>query len=191
MLILVLVQSGAGLRKRGLTQPTVQLYVTPGCLYCLWNVHVKPKDSWMLYVLYCEFFVLQKTKLRAMLDKVPRLSRDIPLAFSASESTRAARCPCLLISLSQRERSEILDCTGETESWSRAAATHHSHPLNVKSPSVWKWMCLLPISGWDQSPREISINNYLIIVFSCKSDDCSAASLSGDKWEAGKDQCIA
>lgn len=131
MLILVLVQSGAGLRKQGLTQPTVQLYVTPGCLYCSWNVHVKPKDSWMLYVLYCEFFVLQKTKLRAMLDKVPRLSRDIPLAFSALESTRAARCPCLLISLSQRERSEILTVL------ERLRAEAELLPRTIVPPATW------------------------------------------------------
>lgn len=73
--------------------------------------------SQALSLLCCEFFILQKTKCRATLDKLLSLSQDKFLVLSLSESTRAARCPCLLISLSQREqRSEVWGYTRENES---------------------------------------------------------------------------
>lgn len=147
--------------------------------------------SQALYLPCCEFFILQKTKCRAMLDKVLSLSQDIFLALS--ESTRAAWCPCLLISLSQREqRSGVWGCTRENESWRAEAELLPPaiiHPPTITSPSVWKSMCLLPTSVWNQDPRAISINNYLIILFLCRSDGCSAVRGQVRSWK-GSNYCL-
>lgn len=70
-----------------------------------------------LYLPCCDFFILQKTECRAVLDKLLSLSQDIFLALPLAESARAARCPCLLINLSQREqRSEFWGYIRENES---------------------------------------------------------------------------
>lgn len=147
------------------------------------------KPSQTLYLLGCEFFVLQKTKCRAMLDKLLSLSQDVFLALS--ESTRAARCPCLLISLSQREqRSEVWSYTRENESWRAEAEPltpaitppHHQVPISVKInvyfPSVYEIRALM------QFLSTIIRSSYfcagLVIV-----------ALSRDGWEAGRDQPIA
>lgn len=148
------------------------------------------KPSQTLYLLGCEFFVLQKTKCRAMLDKLLSLSQDVFLALS--ESTRAARCPCLLISLSQREqRSEVWGYTRENQSWRAEAeplppaitppsssSPHQCENQRVYFPSVYEIKALV------QFLSTIIRSSYfcagLVIV-----------ALSRDGWEAGRDQPVA